>query len=507
MSAEPVTAGAELAPAGLTSSPVPGTGVAEPRKPRARRVRRGWLVRRMLVAADVTGLLAAFAVTELLFGTGGIGSGTRTAIFVVMLPAWVVAAMLYGLYDRDEERTAHSTADELFSVFHLITVGAWFFYATSWIVGLPAPNQQKLTTFWLLALLGVISARLGARVLARRHPSYIQHAIVVGAGDVGQLIGRKLKQHPEYRIELLGYVDAAPKPLRSDVADVEHLGEPQDIEEIVRLHGVDRVIVAFSRDRHEQTLELISRLRRHDVLLDVVPRLFEAVSPKTAVHGIEGLPLLGLTPTRIPRASRLVKRALDLAGASLLLVLTAPAMLVIAALIRWDSPGPIFFRQGRLGMNMRTFTMLKFRTMRDGTDEAAHRAYLERIMTTDALPTGPSNLYKLERPEVTRMGRWLRRTSLDELPQLVNVLRGEMSLVGPRPSIPYEVELFLPHHFERFDVPAGLTGLWQVEARAHSTFAEALDMDVAYVRGWSLGLDLRLLLRTPVVMLRRRETD
>jgi lipopolysaccharide/colanic/teichoic acid biosynthesis glycosyltransferase len=128
-------------------------------------------------------------------------------------------------------------------------------------------------------------------------------------------------------------------------------------------------------------------------------------------------------------------------------------------------------------------------------------------MRVDALPSA-NNLYKLDRAgEVTRVGGWLRRTSVDELPQLVNVLKGDMSLVGPRPAIPYELELYEPHHFERFGVPAGLTGLWQVEARAHATFREALDLDVAYARGWSLNLDLRLLLRTPLLMLRRRETS
>jgi lipopolysaccharide/colanic/teichoic acid biosynthesis glycosyltransferase len=157
-------------------------------------------------------------------------------------------------------------------------------------------------------------------------------------------------------------------------------------------------------------------------------------------------------------------------------------------------------------MDLREFTLFKFRTMRDGTDDAPHREYVGQIMSPAALPSS-NNLYKLERPDsVTKVGRWLRRTSLDELPQLLNVLRGDMSLVGPRPSIPYELELFAPHHYERFLVPAGLTGLWQVEARAHATFVEALDLDVAYVRGWSLGLDLRLLLRTPLLIFRSQET-
>jgi exopolysaccharide biosynthesis polyprenyl glycosylphosphotransferase len=473
-------------------------------------VRRGWLVRRVLLAADVIGFLVAFFATELLFlgndVVDNVGIGEETLIFVLLLPAWVVAAKLYGLYDRDEERATHSTADEVVSVFHLVTVGVWLFYATSWLAGFWQPDQAKLATFWLLGLLCVVTGRSVARALARRHPAYIQNTVIVGAGDVGQLIGRKLLQHPEYRINLLGFVDAAPKPMRRDLRDVDLIGAPDEIVEIVRNRDVDRVIVAFSQERHEELLDLVRALRNQDVQIDVVPRLFEAVSSTAPVHGIEGLPLLSAAPTPVPRSSLLLKRALDVVGASILLALTAPLMVLIALLVRRDSPGPVFFRQDRLGMDMRRFTFLKFRTMREGTDDVPHREYLKQIMRVDALPS-TNNLYKLDRSDaVTRVGRWLRKTSLDELPQLINVLRGEMSLVGPRPAIPYELELYAPHHFERFIVPAGLTGLWQVEARAHSTFAEALDLDVVYARSWSLGLDLRLLLRTPLLVFRSRET-
>ena len=474
------------------------------------RIRRGWLVRRALLAADATGLLVAFFLTELLFLNdplvGGIGVGLESAIFVGLLPVWLVAAKLYGLYDRDEERATHSTADEVVSVFHLITVGVWSYYATSWLVGFSHPNQTKLTTFWALALALVIAMRLAARALARRHPAYIQNALIIGAGDIGQLIARKVLQHPEYRINLIGFADADPKEMRRDVGGVPVLGTIDDVSEIVRVNEVDRVIVAFSQDRDEQFLELVRALRVHDVQIDVVPRLFDTVGPNSSVHTIEGLSVISVAPVRISRSSRLLKRSIDVVGASALLLLTAPLLLVVAWLVRRDSPGPALFRQTRLGMDMRPFTLLKFRTMHQGTDDAPHREYVEQIMTLTALPVG-NNLYKLDRSaEVTPVGRWLRRTSIDELPQLLNVLRGDMSLVGPRPSIPYEVELYAPHHQERFAVPAGLTGLWQVEARAHSTFAEALDLDVAYVRGWSLGLDLRLLLRTPLLMFRKRET-
>jgi exopolysaccharide biosynthesis polyprenyl glycosylphosphotransferase len=474
------------------------------------RMRRGWLVRRMLLAADLLALAAAFAVVEAFFRKSGlvsdVGIGVETVIFLGLLPVWVLAAKLYGLYDRDEDNATHSTADEVVSVFHLVTAGVWLFYATSWLVGLWNPDQAKLATFWFLALVSVVVARSAARTLARRHSAYVQNALIVGAGEVGQLIGRKLLQHPEYRINLLGFVDSEPREQRLDLGDLPVLGSPEDIGELVRRERVDRVIVAFSRDGHEQMLDLVRAIRKHDVHVDLVPRLFEAVGVNVGIHTLEGLPLVGLPSSRISRSSRLLKRSLDVVASATLLALCAPMMLLIAFLIRRDSPGPVFFRQTRLGIDLREFTLLKFRTMHEGTDEAPHREYIKQIMRSDALP-GSNNLYKLERHDsITPIGRWLRKTSLDELPQLINVLRGEMSLVGPRPLIPYELELFSPHQFERFLVPAGLTGLWQVEARAHTTFGEALDLDVAYARGWSLGLDLRLVLRTPLVMFRKRET-
>ncbi len=213
---------------------------------------------------------------------------------------------------------------------------------------------------------------------------------------------------------------------------------------------------------------------------------------------------MSLPPTHLSRAALAAKRVLDIVGAGAALVLTAPLFAYIALRIRMDSNGPVFFRQTRLGYGMRTFTVFKFRTMLTGTEDAEHREYIRSTMSSRA-ELGDSRLYKLERRDsITGVGSWLRRTSLDELPQLINVLRGEMSLVGPRPCIPYEVENFQPHHFERFLVPQGITGLWQVAARSNSTFGEALEMDVAYARGWSVGLDLRLLFRTPFALRRQR---
>jgi lipopolysaccharide/colanic/teichoic acid biosynthesis glycosyltransferase len=197
---------------------------------------------------------------------------------------------------------------------------------------------------------------------------------------------------------------------------------------------------------------------------------------------------------------------LDLVVATAALVVLAPLFAFIAWRIKRDSPGPVFFRQERLGMNMEPFTLLKFRTMRNGIDESVHADYIKETMSSKAAPQA-SGVYKLERDgDITKVGAWLRATSLDELPQLLNVVKGDMSLVGPRPCLRYETEQFSEHQFERFLMPAGLTGLWQVTARAHSTFFEALEMDVAYVRGWSFGLDLSLLCRTPIQVLKRTGT-
>jgi exopolysaccharide biosynthesis polyprenyl glycosylphosphotransferase len=328
----------------------------------------------------------------------------------------------------------------------------------------------------------------------------------VGAGEVGQLVARKLLQHPEFGLRVVGFADGAPRDLRNGLEDVPVIGRPSDIESIVKTHAVDRVIVAFSSDRHDVLVPLARTLRRLDVHVDFVPRLFEVVGPLTSVHLIEGFPLMSVRATRPSRLALGTKRVVDVFLATTILVGTLPLFAWVAWRIRRDSPGPVFFRQERLGEGQQPFTMLKFRTMGVGTDPAPHREYVRGIMDAAAAPAA-NNLYKLDRArDVTRVGAWLRRTSLDELPQLINVIRGDMSLVGPRPCIPYETELFQPHHFDRFLVPAGMTGLWQVAARARATFKEALDLDAAYARSWSLGLDAALLARTPLALLRDKAT-
>jgi exopolysaccharide biosynthesis polyprenyl glycosylphosphotransferase len=470
-----------------------------------------WLLRRLLLLADVFGLTLAFFVGQRLFqpepGTHyAVSPALQWLAFTLSLPIWVAIAQLSGLYGRAGQRADHSTVDDFVRIFSVITIGSWLYSAAAWVTHAVKPNPPRMIAFWLLAIGFVIGGRAAARALARRSSRFTQNAIIVGAGEVGQLIGLKLGQHPEYAIRLVGFVDDDPREMRSDLHDVGLVAPTSRLLEIVETYDIDRVIFAYSSVDYEEQLTLIRKLKAMAIQIDLVPWLFEAVGQRIEMHSVEALPLIGLPPVRLSPVAQAVKRSVDVVLASLGLIVTAPFFAYAAWRIRRESPGPVLFRQPRLGLNMREFTAFKFRTMRTGVDNTVHREYIKATMSSKA-PVGSNGLYKLERPDdITPFGRWLRKTSLDELPQLINVVKGEMSLVGPRPCIAYETDHFAPHHFERFLVLPGMTGLWQVTARARASFGEALDMDVAYARGWSLGLDLRLLCRTPLAVLRQTST-
>jgi exopolysaccharide biosynthesis polyprenyl glycosylphosphotransferase len=462
--------------------------------------RRG--MRRALVAADTIALAAAFTVTEWLEGTG-VG---ELPLALLVVPGCLATLAGYRLYDRDRLRTDHSTADELLPLATAVAVATFALQAAAWTLAWSTPNRAWLVVFWAAACVTVAIGRAGTRTVLRRLGAHRERAVIVGAGDVGQLVARKFVQHPEYGVDLAGFVDDAPRTPRDDLGELTVLGPPAALRRIVAEHSVDRVIIAFSNDRHESMLELVRSLEPTPIRTDIVPRLYEALGPAAFLDAIEGIPVVSLTAPTYDRLALRAKRAIDVVGAAIGLLLAAPFFAFAAWRIRRESPGPVFFRQIRLGKEMREITVLKFRTMRTDVDVNAHRAYIETTMRSVVAPE-QSGLYKLDQDSaMTPVGRWLRKTSLDELPQLLNVLRGEMSLVGPRPCLHYETQMFAPHHFARFRVAPGMTGLWQVTARARSTFKEALEMDVLYATSWSLRLDLRLLLRTPLQLLRLRST-
>jgi exopolysaccharide biosynthesis polyprenyl glycosylphosphotransferase len=469
--------------------------------------RRGWLIRRMLLLADVVGLAAAFAVAHLVLAgiqrpIDHVSPSTELLVFLATLPGWVVMAKLYGLYAHDEERTDHSTVDDFVGVFHLITVGAWLFFAGVWLTDIAAPNFERLLVFWGLAVLFVTSGRAAARAFSRRRIAYLQNTLIVGAGDVGQLVAKKFLQHPEYGINLVGFVDAQPRQLRPGLEHVAILGAPERLPGLIRFLDVERVVIAFSTDSHEELLSIIRQVKDLEVQVDIVPRLFEVFGSNVGIHTVEGLPLVGLPSLKLSPSSRLLKRVMDTAIAVTALVVLAPVLVAAAVAIKLDSPGSIFFRQVRMGGRGRTFRILKFRTM---TADADQRRAEVRHLSLHALSSGDDRMLKVkDDPRITRVGRFLRRTSIDEIPQLLNVIAGDMSLVGPRPLPLDEDEHVLDWGRQRLDLKPGVTGLWQVLGRSDIPFDEMLQLDYVYVTNWSLWNDLKLIFRTVPVLFRAR---
>jgi exopolysaccharide biosynthesis polyprenyl glycosylphosphotransferase len=469
--------------------------------------RRGWLVRRMLLLADVVGLGLAFAIAQLIFASAPgasdrVGEMLEVMVFLATLPVWIVVAKLHGLYDHDEERTDHSTADDMVGVFHLVTIGAWIVFAVGALTSAVKPEVPKLIFFWGLAIALVTLGRAVARAFCRRRLTYLQNTVIVGAGDVGQLIARKLLQHPEYGINLVGFVDANPRELRNGLAHSALLGPPARLPAIVRMFDIERVIFAFSQEPHERTLDLIRSLKDLDVQVDIVPRFFEIVGPGVGMHTVEGLALVGLPPLRLSRSSRLLKRTVDfvVAGAGLFFLL--PLFAVIGFLIKRESPGPVFFRQVRMGAHDKTFRIYKFRTMvADADDRKQELAHLNMHAQNGNDP----RMFKIpDDPRLTHVGRFLRRYALDELPQLINVIKGEMSLVGPRPLILDEDQHVTEWARKRLDLKPGATGLWQVLGASDIPFDEMTNLDYLYVTNWSLWGDLRVIFRTVPAVFRAR---
>jgi exopolysaccharide biosynthesis polyprenyl glycosylphosphotransferase len=469
--------------------------------------RRGWLVRRALLTADVVGLTVAFVIAEQVFGgglsrSGHLGAPGEYLLFFLFLPAWVVAAKLYGLYDRDEERTDHSTTDEFAGVFHLITVITWVLLAVSRVTPVK-PEIQKLLVFWICAVCAVSFARGAGRAFCRRRIQYLQNTAIVGAGDVGQMIARKFLQHPEYGINVVGFVDAQPREQAPDLEHLALLGSPGDLPELVELLDVERVVIAFSNESHTDTLALIHDLKGLGVQIDIMPRFFESVGPNVGLHMIEGLPLVGLPPKQLSRSSALLKRAVDVCIGGLTLALVGPVLLLLAALVRLDSPGPALYRHVRVGRKGSRIEVLKFRTMRieacrgdryggDSAEEMFHG-----LMSDPDRAREFGDTYKFrDDPRVTRVGRVLRRLSLDELPQLLNVVRGELSLVGPRAITRDE----LPRYGDRADdlltMRPGVTGYWQINGRSALSYDDRVRLDLAYINGWTLKLDFEILGKT-----------
>jgi exopolysaccharide biosynthesis polyprenyl glycosylphosphotransferase len=466
--------------------------------------RRGWLIRRLLLAADLVGIASAFLIAERVFNAAhspvdSVSIKPELALFCLTLPLWALIAEMYGLYKQDDTRVAHTTVDEVVDVFHMVTVCTWGFFATAWVTHIAHPRIEKLLLFWCLAVIVVPITRSLVRVYARSTVTFLQNVVIVGAGDVGQTLAEKLVRHPEYGLNLVGFVDAEPKEQRPSLEHLAILGTSQQLGSIIDTYDIERVILAFSRDPHEKVRDILRALKDHWVQVDIVPRYFELMSPGPGLSSIEGIPLHGLAPRGLASSTKMLKRATDLVLGGLALVLLSPLLAAIAIAIRLDSRGPVFFRQPRVGQGGRHFRVLKFRTMVHGADKQKHAV---ASMNKHASRGGDSRMFKIASdPRVTRVGGLLRRRSLDELPQLFNVIRGEMSLVGPRPLIPEEDSYVDEWARRRLELKPGMTGLWQTLGRSDIPFEEMVRLDYIYVTSWSLWNDVKLLcLTVPLVL-------
>jgi exopolysaccharide biosynthesis polyprenyl glycosylphosphotransferase len=464
--------------------------------------RRGWLFRRALAAADTAGLFVSFLLTVAAFdgASGDVRLGGELVLFPLAIPFWILVAKLHGLYDQDEERTDHSTIDDVTGVFNAITIGTWLLFLATHFVDAVNPSLGRIVVFWLLAIVLVPLSRAIARALCRRSVAFMQNTVVVGTGAAGRQVARNILAHPESGLNLVGFVDGSPAATNGALGGLPVLGPPSQLRELVRSLGLERVVVSFTDDGHESTLAVVRGLRDLDVQIDIVPRLYEAVGTNSAVHMLGGMPLVGLPPIRLSASSRFLKRAFDLVGATVGLIVLSPLLLSIAIAIKLDSRGPVFFSQLRRGERERTFRILKFRTMvADAEVRKEELAHLN--MHADVDP----RMFKIPNdPRLTRVGEFLRRTSLDELPQLINVIKGEMSLVGPRPLILEEDDHVRDWARKRLELRPGITGLWQVLGRSDIPFGEMTQLDYLYVTSWSLKEDIRLIFLTLPSLFRHR---
>ncbi len=354
-------------------------------------------------------------------------------------------------------------------------------------------SRLQFLYFIISNLIVLLTIHLVVRVRfrARQSQRWRRRILIVGGGSTGRQIARELSQRHWAGLQVVGYTS---DELVID-AQLPVLGELADTVSVVEQKNIDEVIFALPPQQHERVVEITLQLQRHPVMVHTVPGLIDLAFARTAVDTLGGIPLISLRESALTEPQRLIKRFFDILLSSVALVLLAPVMLLIAILIKLDSPGPIFFTQERVGEHGKRFKMVKFRSMYQHAD-----TLMDTVVQRDAL----GNLlhkHALD-PRVTRIGQKLRRTSLDELPQLINVLRGEMSLVGPRPEIPCIVAEYQSWQWQRFRIPPGMTGWWQINGRSNKPMHLHTEEDLFYVQNYSFWLDLQILLKTIIVVWR-----
>jgi exopolysaccharide biosynthesis polyprenyl glycosylphosphotransferase len=470
--------------------------IAEPlAKPARRHLSDRWLAAPLaLPILDFVALAIAFLAAHLVMGRDAEGD-----VAVAAFPLFgVLALYARGAY---APRLRLTMLDSFGQVAGSISVGAMCALGLGLVLRSGDPGSPLLLRTWLfgLVLLGI------SRVLytleqqrLRQKGVAARRTLIVGAGEVGARIARRLDETPAYGLRPIGFVDANPPSAHAvGGRPAPVLGDPAELPDVVERLGVQHVILAFSEAPDRALLPLIRRCSAMGIGVSLVPRLFDSINDRVTYEPVGGLPMMTLRFTNPVGITFAIKHAIDRVVAALVIVAIAPVLAAIALAVKITSPGPVFFSQRRVGRDGNVFKMLKFRTM---SGEPA----------PDFLPPlgfAPGGVEGVDRR--TPIGRWLRRTSLDELPQLFNVLRGEMSLVGPRPERPEYVASFamdLARYDERHRVRAGITGLSQAHGlRGQSSIADRVELDNYYIEHWSLGMDLKILLMTLQAVLRPAE--
>jgi exopolysaccharide biosynthesis polyprenyl glycosylphosphotransferase len=464
----------------------------------------GWSV----VRPTVDFVLLCAAVVLALGGVGGTLHASAASAPLLALPALTMGLLyLRGLYHT---RLRALILDGLAPVVSAVSVAAMAVAMVGLAVNGRMPPQASWVRTWLFALLALSVGRAAfalAQRLARSHRLVGRPVLIMGAGLVGAQVARRLEDHPEYGLCPVGFLDNDPRSL-AEVGgrDVPVLGTTEDLDEVVQRTAVRNLIVAFSSVADAHVSRLIQRCQELGVEVSVVPRMFDTINNRVGYDTVGGLPLLSFTAVNPKGVQFALKHAFDRVFAAALLVVLSPVLACTALAVRLTSPGPILFRQRRVGRDGTLFDLYKFRSMRVGYTEQEPGEDDERAWQL-GWDTAPGGVEGVDRR--TPIGRFLRRTSLDELPQLFNVLRGEMSVIGPRPERPEFVELFrqdLARYGDRHRVKSGITGWAQVHGlRGQTSLAERVEWDNYYIAHWSLTLDLKILALTFGALLHNAE--
>ena len=472
-------------------------------------------VKVVLVIADaavaVLSFMLAFYVRE--------GVSVRSARFApyAALLVFVVAIRLlsFRYYNLYRVRGEFSFVDDSIRLFKaaaigsLLIVAAAFLYRGGFEFRAFSYARGVFVADFFFVLIGAGALRLAmrsAQTFVRSRQINLIPTLVVGRGPEASLFIREMRERPSLGYRVIGVVDTNAVDTQLSYEDVPVIGTLESLPEVIRDSGANEVIIADPQVNGDALFEVMMRCgRRRGVEFRIAPSLFNCLPRKTEIDQIGVLPMIRLFREPLSNGARILKRTFDLIFAALAILLLLPLWLLIALLIKLDSKGPVFYTQERVGMDGRLFLLYKFRTMQANADAELHREYQRAFIAGRAeanLGNETKPTYKLlADPRITRIGKILRRTSLDEVPQLLNVLSGDMSLVGPRPPIPYEVEAYELWHRKRLDMKPGLTGLWQVSGRNRLPFEEMVRLDLYYIENWSLLLDLEIILRTGFVML------